>query len=203
MMSEKAQEKSFFAQSLSTYEGCFHKDKQHGYGKFVSGTSEISTWELGLKTAWKAEEDMLTRNGTVYEGTFHNNVIEGEGTTTSTNGDVYQGGYKNEKMDGQGTFTWADGSSYTGTWLDGTFHGLGVMKTTNGDTYEGRYEMGEKHGKGKYTWRNGATYTGDYVKGFSHWSRDFYLREEWHQARRTMGKWKISGGGADRAKESG
>lgn len=42
---------------------------------------------------------------------------------TLDNGSVYDGEWKNNLMNGYGTFTWADGKSYSGGFLNGKMHG--------------------------------------------------------------------------------
>ena len=50
-------------------------------------------------------------DGSLYEGTFKNNMREGEGQMHFANGWIYSGMWKNNKMEGKGTLTDPEGNS--------------------------------------------------------------------------------------------
>ena len=57
---------------------------------------------------------MVTKAGTLYEGFWSNNELEGKGRSIGENGDVYCGDWKDGLMSGDGTFNYANGQSFTG-----------------------------------------------------------------------------------------
>ena len=89
---------------------------------------------------------MQYADGTLYEGSFKANMIEGFGTLI---GKTHR---------------------YEGSWQAGKMHGAGKSYWYNDDdelieTYEGQYESGLKHGKGEYRWANGRVFTGEWEHG--------------------------------------
>lgn len=123
--------------ALFRFEGEFHYDKPHGWGKKVF------------------------TSGDRHEGTYVNGKREGWGQYLWCNGDKYTGNYKEGKMHGKGTFHWANGGSYVGQWRNGFIHGYGVRVDIVGDQIEGHFVNGQAHG-----WANKHFGCGDEYKGF-------------------------------------
>jgi len=59
---------------------------------------------------------MMNWDGTTYEGTFVNGLLEGEGIKKHSNLDVYRGEFKGGKQHGQGTLRRPNGDEYVGQW---------------------------------------------------------------------------------------
>ena len=101
-------------------------------------------------------------------------------------GTVYFGSWWNDLPSGQGTIIWSDGTIYVGNFLEGEYHGDGTYMTpqqfyigefkndiangngsfftTNG-VYVGEFYDGLYDGKGFFLNRNGEISEGKYLKG--------------------------------------
>jgi len=55
----------------------------------------------------------------VYDGSWKDNKMDGQGTFTWADGREYVGQYKYDKKEGYGEFVWPDGKKYQGNWLSG------------------------------------------------------------------------------------
>ena len=73
-------------------------------GEFVYGTQ---TYKGG------------TMDGTVRQGEFVDEMLQGRGKTTYSDGTVYEGEYLDSLPDGQGKMTLPDGTYYEGGWDSG------------------------------------------------------------------------------------
>ena len=82
------------------YEGGYGETKRHGEGRQTYAARD------GVPAA-------------VFEGTYVNNQMNGQGTLTMENGNVFKGQYRNSKINGHGVFTFADGNYWSGFWQDG------------------------------------------------------------------------------------
>lgn len=63
----------------------------------------------------------------------------GHGQHTTTDGSVYDGEWNQDKMNGQGKLTHHSGAVYTGQFVNNQFHGHGVYTWPNGSAYEGEF----------------------------------------------------------------
>ena len=100
------------------------------------------------------------------EGTFSNDLADGEGVFRWKDGSVYKGHFKEGKKEGEGE--WSDGNSkakYIGHWSNNKKHGFGVATSKRGDFYEGEMKDGLKDGTGKMCYANGNVYEGMWAKG--------------------------------------
>ena len=102
-------------------------------------------------------------NGDVYEGGFINSQKHGNGVFTYANGNKYEGNYANDVRSGKGKFKWASGASYEGDFSNDLKNGYGVMTYESGDRYEGFFKNDKRDGaKGVYMWSNGERYNGTF-----------------------------------------
>ena len=70
---------------------------------------------------------MKFSNGDIYEGTWANNMMNGNGRNrdktigvfTGANGDAYNGEWKDNVRNGKGECKYANGDKYEGDWTDG------------------------------------------------------------------------------------
>ncbi len=86
---------------------------------------------------------MLYKNGSTYEGGWHNNVREGVGFQTFLNGDTYEGQWKDDDFEGKGVFVHND-RSYE---LDGLWKkGICTRGQLRSDKYKGGWENGRRAG---------------------------------------------------------
>ena len=66
----------------------------------------------------------LYKNGTIVEGSFKTNLINGYHITVNyRNGDVYQGGFVKNKRHGKGKMIYHDGGFYEGKFRNGKVKG--------------------------------------------------------------------------------
>ena len=99
-------------------------------------------------------------DGAHYEGQWHMNKAEGQGTFWHSEGDIYTGEFKNDMANGYGEYTHINGSKYKGDFRDDVQEGHGEEEWIDGAKYVGSYSNGMKHGYGVYKWANGSIYKG-------------------------------------------
>tara|TARA_B100001057_G_scaffold153147_1_gene153279 strand:- start:1231 stop:2679 length:1449 start_codon:yes stop_codon:yes gene_type:complete len=127
--------------SDGTYEGNLINNKREGYGRFIFN------------------------DGTIYEGEFSGDKINGKGNMVWENGSLYQGNYLDGKRHGFGKFKWPNGDIYEGEFKDGNLDGIGKMIQKKVGIYEGEYVDGKRNGSGKFKWPNGDLYVGEFKDG--------------------------------------
>ena len=99
-------------------------------------------------------------DGTVMEGHWINNQMNGHGTLDTPNGVKYIGEWKGNKMHGKGVLTGADGTVMEGHWINNQMNGHGTLTSPEGVKYVGEWKDNKMHGEGVYTQPNGETITG-------------------------------------------
>ena len=117
-------------------------------------------------------------DGSILEGQWHNNYLDGQGTyyfgpKDEWEGSKYVGEFKNGSYHGQGTFTYGWKSEwarhkYVGAFKNDKRHGLGTYSYADGDKYVGEYKEGERHGQGTFTFADGENYVGAWKNGKYH-----------------------------------
>ena len=81
-------------------------------------------------------------DGTVYEGEWKEDKINGKGKLTIPNKGTYEGDFENGEKEGQGKYTFSNGDTYYGEFLDNQFNGQGTY-TINGKSYTGTWKNNE------------------------------------------------------------
>jgi len=107
-------------------------------------------------------------SGTTYEGSMTSSVIEGRGKFCWPDGSTYEGELQEGKRHGQGTYVAKDGvTRYEGQWASGKRHGYGKLVYSADGTsfYDGQWAGGKKHGRGKQVWPSGNCYDGEWDSG--------------------------------------
>lgn len=87
----------------------------------------IRIWRLCLS----AEGEYIQQDGSI--------VRSGRGIHTTKDGSVYDGEWSEDKMNGTGTLTHHSGAYYTGEFVNNQFHGHGKYTWPNGSSYEGEF----------------------------------------------------------------
>lgn len=78
-------------------------------------------------------------------------------------GSVYEGEFKNDKIEGYGKFIWSDNKTYEGEWIDNCLNGFGVFIKT-GKTYIGNFVCDKKQGIGLYIYPNNKIILGKFFE---------------------------------------
>lgn len=157
-----------------TYDGEFYNDKFAGLGEMKfgkgkqlhhkgmyldgqkHGKGEMTTYEgKKYKTTWlngkKHGRFTLETTGSIAEGVFNMDELEGDITTKFDNGDIYVGNSLNSYREGSGRMVWANHKTlkvYEGTFRQNKMHGHGKLEMKNGLIYEGEMENNQINGKG-------------------------------------------------------
>jgi hypothetical protein len=102
--------------------------------------------------------------GAVYEGMCRpgTDIREGYGKYIWASGSIYEGEYKDDEINGKGKLIWARGDTYEGEWKDNKRHGKGKMINADGTIYEGDWKDDKINGVGKYIGADGAIYEGEH-----------------------------------------
>ena len=146
--------------------------RPHGFGRMVwpDGSSYEGSWLEGLM---EGEGEITWSDGSGYHGEWLKGQRYGRGVYTNGNGDVHVGGWVDNVAEGQGTLTMLSGSVRDGVWRAGKLHGQGreVLRNDDGSEwhaeYEGGFVDGERAGPGTEISRDG-TYEGGWQEGVRH-----------------------------------
>jgi len=107
----------------SYYDGEMKYDTFCGKGTRVYANKESyqgdwkrqGSWKLGIK---RGHGVYKFENGTVYDGQWDDDCMEGEGRCVYWNGDVYQGNWRGGKRHGDGVYQFASGKKIEGKWQE-------------------------------------------------------------------------------------
>ena len=165
------------------YYGEVKEGLKNGRGLFRTKTEDV------LSGFWKDNYIVKGKkryiDGEFYEGTFKNNLEEGEGVRIYNNG-KYEGSFKNGKRHGLGKMTMSDTSTYSGEWKDDFIDGFGVYKWLSGAEYKGDFHLDQRNGHGVETYANGDIYQGEYKNNRKN-GLGYYF---WKNGDRFIGEWK-------------
>ncbi|XP_052260707.1 MORN repeat-containing protein 2-like isoform X3 [Dreissena polymorpha] len=105
-------------------------------------------------------------NGDRYEGEYIQQdgsiIRSGRGVHSTTDGSVYDGEWADDKMNGVGKLTHHSGAFYAGEFVNNQFHGRGVYTWPNESSYEGDFVENKLEGKGNFTDTEQQTWTGQF-----------------------------------------
>ena len=102
-------------------------------------------------------------DGTVYFGSWWNDLPSGHGTIIWSDGTIYVGNFLDGEYHGDGTYMTPQ-QFYIGEFKNDVVNGNGSFFTTNG-VYVGEFYNGLYEGKGFFLNRNGEISEGKYLKG--------------------------------------
>lgn len=86
----------------------------------------------------------------------------GTGMHTSCDGTIYEGQWKNDKMDGNGRIQFPSGATYEGNFEENKFHGNGRYVWPNGSLFEGTFTQNKMEGEGQFTDTDGQVWCGNF-----------------------------------------
>ncbi|KAK7092055.1 MORN repeat-containing protein 2-like [Littorina saxatilis] len=106
-------------------------------------------------------------NGDKYEGEYmatEGGSLErsGRGKHTTAEGTVYDGDWLSDKMNGTGTLQHPSGARYCGDFVNNQFHGHGSFTWPNGSFYEGQFVENRLEGEGQFTDTVSQQWTGTF-----------------------------------------
>lgn len=105
-------------------------------------------------------------NGDRYEGEYVQEdgsiIRSGRGIHTTKDGSIYDGEWSNDKMNGVGKLTHHSGACYAGEFVNNQFHGRGLYTWPNGSSYEGDFNENRLEGKGNFTDTEQQIWTGQF-----------------------------------------
>ena len=125
------------------FEGRYENGLLNGKGIFLSDNKNKYIGDFLNTKRWGKGE--LITDKIHYQGDFYNNKMHGNGKIKFLReGTIYQGNFKNDNIEGFGTFFWRNGDMYQGQVKFGKMHGMGVYKYKNGKTVKAVFSMGKK-----------------------------------------------------------
>lgn len=78
-------------------------------------------------------------NGTIYEGQWLSDAMNGHGCLSHSSGDSYEGQFSHNQFHGIGTYTWANGAYLHGNFEHNRLEGKGVFTDTMNQIWEGHF----------------------------------------------------------------
>jgi len=138
---------------------------KHTVGKHI--LSERITYDrgiLGLYTSsatWHGK--YISENGTIFEGYFVNNILNGEGKIEFTNGTIFEGYFVNNILNGEGKIEFTNGTIWKGTFVDDKLNGDGEKNFADGTIWKGTFVDNRLNGTGEVTFADGTVWKGIFV----------------------------------------
>ena len=127
---------------------------------------------------------MIFTNGDTFEGDFKNGEYV-KGRYVFKSGSIYDGSFKDEKLNGVGDYKFSNGDSYIGNFKNGLKHGEGVYKWKNGNRFDGNWIEDIKEGKGKFTYIDGRKKIGEWKEDKKWFVKEYdkneKLIQEWEE----------------------
>ena len=151
-----------------TYVGDLVDNKKHGQGKYIFDGGEVLEGEFRNNKFVNGSGVRVLKDGSVYEGTWVDGVMEGNGKYTNRNGTIHECLFVAGRINGHGRIMYKNGVLFEGEFHNGAGRKFGKVTGTEGNTYEGFMERGMYHGQGTYTYKSGANYEGEWKNGKRH-----------------------------------
>lgn len=152
------------------YVGAISENRPDGIGTmtFPNGDVYEGSWENGCMDGqgiYRFYDADKDKYTSEYEGSFSKNVMNGQGKRVYSDKTVYIGTWQNGMRTGNGASWFADGSYFYGLWkFDKMLRG--VLHLSSGDIYDGEFKDGKFNGFGKFFWKkNGALFEGLFKDG--------------------------------------
>eukprot|EP01125_Pyxidicula_operculata_P000737 TRINITY_DN1068_c0_g1_i1.p1 TRINITY_DN1068_c0_g1~~TRINITY_DN1068_c0_g1_i1.p1 ORF type:complete len:733 (-),score=221.83 TRINITY_DN1068_c0_g1_i1:201-2399(-) len=105
-------------------------------------------------------------DGSSYEGSFKDGILEGVGLYTWNTGNQYYGQFKDGQRTGYGIFVWGTSPKQPNSEEnDNNNNNNNAVHKQSGDVYEGNFLNGKLQGEGTYWYSNGDKYNGNWNGG--------------------------------------
>jgi len=145
------------------YRGTWHEGRMHGHGELnrQDGSHYRGDFVAGQRDGQGVEES----DEGLYNGSWANDLPNGEGRFHDTSGAVYTGFWVDGHRQGLGTYTDSRGSVYEGDWYDDVPDGFGVLSHPDGSGYQGEWQSGVQQGYGTSVSEAEVIYEGTWIDG--------------------------------------
>ena len=178
------------------YKGEVINGKPWGRGLmyYKEGSLHLGEWVNGIRNGHGRHTFSETDTKMWIEGTWKDDLLEGNATATYKDGSTSFGIFKNdaavyyvfnfppdnwrvnssvtvknaELHQGTGNITYSDGFFYTGDIVQDKMHGLGVMSLNNIVFYEGNFKDDTRDGHGILYLPDGSVYDGQFLNNLFH-----------------------------------
>jgi hypothetical protein len=150
---------------LTSYSGEFVNAYANGFGIYINEIKSIKTygiWYNDIQHSIAIEE---WKDGSIYEGEFHNGNKNGIGVYKWNNGSTYSGTWKNNTINGYGIYINNNSFNYIGEWCNNKKEGFGLYSTCSYKHY-GLYKNDKRNGFGIMLWnKHNKAYIGFWKEG--------------------------------------
>ena len=143
----------------------FMQDLVRGIKKLLnkdSGKQKASGKSTSNESRNTENNQLLLKDGALYEGEVFANVPHGKGRAEYKNGDVYVGEWNRGLREGWGKQTGRDGSTWEGEFRGDKAWNVSGTYCYDDFKYTGQFIEGKRHGNGKITWNKGGVWEGEF-----------------------------------------
>jgi hypothetical protein len=164
---------------------CISGNCNNGTGKLEIDNSEgHSSYNGSFKNdLYNGQGSIVVKDKYKYSGSFKDGKMDGNGTLTSIDsGFVYTGEFKKDYREGIGTFVNKDGKKSTGIWKGNRlWSGKGFLMLGEKESYYGDVKENKPDGQGIRSFADGKKFTGTFSKGNPETGNGYFLseREKW------------------------
>lgn len=148
------------------YKGDWLYGFPHGEGMYRDSFGNMYRGEFMLGFMWG--KGTLIRTGEKYNGEMIMGEKTGFGSSTYTNGTVYEGQWKKDVIEGKGRLEIGSSYYYEGQFKNGLYNGIGKLGNKEG-YYEGGFKNGKPHGRGiQFAYDSEKKLEGKWKDGLKH-----------------------------------
>lgn len=148
---------------------CISGNCSNGTGKLEIDNSEghISYNGSFTNDMYNGQGIIIVKDKYKYSGSFKDGKMDGKGILTSLDsGFVYTGEFKNDYREGTGTFVYKDGKKSIGIWNGNRlWTGKGYLILGLNESYFGEVKENKPDGQGICSYANAEKFTGTFSKG--------------------------------------
>ena len=157
---------SSFVEKMERKLGSFNcpglKDELGVKKRPIMSSTGVYTGDINALNQYHGFGVFVWKDGSKYDGFWHNGKACGRGRLINADGGVYEGDWLDDKANGAGKYIYKDGSVYEGEWANDKQNGAGRETWPDGSWFQGNFVMNKKFGKGEYHWADGTSYEGEF-----------------------------------------